>query len=224
MYVNKTSNLKSIYSGGEISGQMQQASRTLVNIVSKAIRDAGLALIRKLELTIINGDEGTNPEEFDGFAQWITNQVYGDTAGNGTGTDQPLTLDMLNRLIDAPPGGPPTHLITSLGMRRRLWSVLQPQARFIDNLSPDGAFRVPFYQGLPIIEVRDSHAGALSTTIYAIEQDLITVPILLQPTYEELAHTRDSLDFTVKMYLGLVVEGVARHHAKLTDVTDAIDA
>jgi hypothetical protein len=221
VYVMRTSNLKSIYTGGEISGQMQEASKTLVNIVSREIRNAGLAMIRKLELTIINGDEGTNPEEFDGLAQWITTIVYNDTNNNGTGTDQPLTLDSLNRLMDAPPGGSPTHLIMSLPMRRRLWSILQPQVRFSGPIQ-DGAFTVPFYMSTPIIEIRDSHAGALDTRVYAIDNNLITVPVLLEPTYEEMAHTRDSLDFIIKMYLGLVVEGVARHHAVLSDVTSTI--
>lgn len=223
VYVMKSSNLKSIYTGGEISGQMQDASRSLVNIVSREIRNAGLALVRKLELTIINGDEGTNPEEFDGLAQWITTVIHNDdsVAQDGSGTDQPLSLDSLNRLMDAPVGGAPTHLIMSLPMRRRLWSVLQPQVRFSGPIQ-DGAFTVPFYMATPIIEIRDSHAGALDTRVYAIDNDLITVPVLREPSYEEMAHTRDSLDFIIKMYLGLVVEGVARHHAVLADVTSAI--
>lgn len=222
VYAHRTSNLKSIYSGAEISGQMIEASRTLVNIVSREIRNATLALGRKLESLVITGDEGSNEDEFDGLAQWITLNAFGDTVGNGTGTDQALSLKFLDIMMDLPPGGPPTHLIMSMAMKRKLWSLLQPQMRFDTVLPGDGQFRVPSYGNTPVIEIRDSHGGALATTIYGIQNDLIVVPVLKDVTYEEMAHTRDSLDFIIKTYLGLVVEGTARHHVKLTDVTSTI--
>jgi len=220
-YVEKSVPIKSIYIRGELSGQIIEASRTLVNILDREIQNSALGMIRTLEQKLIAGDSVAQPNEFDGLNKWITTIVYGDTVGNGTGTDQELTLAMLDQLIDAPPGGPPTHLIMGKAMRRKLWSILQPQVRYLDTTTIPGGFTVPTYGGLPIIDLFDN-GSILATSILAPDMSLVFMPVLKDLTYEELAHTRDSLDYFLKMYLSLVVTGAARHHAKLTDVTSVI--
>lgn len=214
-YVERSVPFKSIYIRGELSGQIIEASQTLVNILEREIQNSALGMIRTLEQKIVSGDSSVSANEFDGLNKWITTTVYGDTIGNGTGTDQPLTLALLDQLIDAPPGGPPTHLIMSKAMRRKIWSMLQPQVRYMDTTTVPGGFTVPSYGGLPIIDLFDN-GTILATTILAPDMNLVFMPILKELTYEELAHTRDSLDYFLKMYLSLVVTGAARHHAKLT--------
>jgi hypothetical protein len=113
-------------------------------------------------------------------------------------------------------------LIMSKAMRRKLWSILQPQVRYMDSVEIEGGFRVPTYGGLPIIDLFDHAGTVLADTVLAPDMRLVYMPILTPLTYEELAHTRDSLDYFLKMYLTLVVEGAARHHAKLIDVSATI--
>lgn len=220
-YVERSVPIKSIYIRGELSGQIIEASRTLVNVLEREIQNSALGMIRTLEQKLIAGDSDAQPNEFDGLAKWITTTVYNDTVGNGTGTDQELTLAALDVLIDAPPGGPPTHLIMSKAMRRKLWSMLQPQVRYMDTTTVAGGFQVPSYGGLPIIDLFDN-TSILATTILAPDMTQVFIPVLKDLTYEELAHTRDSLDYFLKMYLSLVVTGAARYHAKMTDVTSTI--
>ena len=221
-YVERSVPIKSIYIRGELSGQLIEASRSFVNILEREIENSAMGMVRTLEQKLIAGDSGVNPNEFDGLAKWITITVDGtDTGGATAGADGPLSLALLDQLMDAPPGGPPTHLIMSLAMRRKLWSILQPQVRYMDSVEVAGGFRVPTYGGIPIIEMFDN-AAILADTVLAPDMRLVYMPVLKPLTYEELAHTRDSIDYFLKMYLTVVVEGAARHHAKLIDVNPAI--
>jgi hypothetical protein len=220
-YVERSVPIKSIYIRGEISGQLIEASRSLLNVVEREINNSALGMVRTLEQKIIAGDSSSAPNEFDGLNKWITTTLNVDTVGNGTGTDQELSLAFLDQLIDLPAGGPPTHLIMSKAMRRKLWSVLQPQVRYMDTTTVAGGFQVPTYGGLPIIDLFDN-GTILADTILAPDMDLVYMPILKPLTYEELAHTRDSIDYFLKMYLTVVVEGAARYHAKMKDVSSVI--
>lgn len=221
-YAERSVPIKSIYIRGEISGQLQEASRSLVNVLEREIDNAAMGMVRTLEQKIIAGDSGTNPNEFDGLAKWITTTVDGtDTGGATGGADGPLSLALLDQLMGAAAGGPPTHLIMSQAMARKLWSILQPQVRYMDRVSIDGGFQVPSYMGVPIIDLFDN-ATILADKVLAPDMRLVSMPILKDLTYEELAHTRDSIDYFLKMYLTLVVEGAARFHAKLVDVSPAI--
>ena len=71
---------------------------------------------------------------------------------------------------------------------------------------------------------RAGHAELAMRLGLAVDMNMVRMPILKPMTYEELAHTRDSLDYILKMYLTLVMEGGARHGAKLIDVSSAIAA
>lgn len=221
-YVDRSVPIKSIYIRGELSGQIIEASRTLINILQREIENSAMGMVRTLEQKLVSGDSVALPNEFDGMAKLITTTIDGtDTGGATGGADGPLSLALLDMLIDAPAGGEPTHLIMSKAMRRKLWSILQPQVRYMDTTTVEGGFTVPTYGGLPIIDLFDN-GTILADTVLAPDMNLIYMPILKPLTYEELAHTRDSIDYFLKIYLTLVVEGAARHHAKLIDVSPTI--
>jgi hypothetical protein len=221
-YIDRSVPIKSIYIRGELSGQIIEASRSLVPILEREIENSAMGMVRTLEQKLIAGDSTAQPNEFDGLAKWITTTIDAtDTGGATGGADGPLSLALLDQLMDAAPGGQPTHLIMGQAMRRKLWSILQPQVRYMDTTTVAGGFTVPTYGGLPIIDLFDNTA-ILGDKILAPDMRLVYMPILKPLTYEELAHTRDSIDYFLKMYLTLVVEGAARHHAKLIDVSSTI--
>src|SRR6476620_7155316 len=214
--------LKSIYIRGEVSGQLQVASQTVVgSMIELAVRNASEGLIRGLELKLITGDSAVDPDEFDGIAKQITNTMYIDSNNNGTGTAGDLTFAHMDQLLRTPAGGGTTHLIMSQRMASTVSSLLQPQMRY-DTAEVDGGFKVRSWNGVPIIEVFDPHGGYFGNTILAIDNNYIVVPISKQPTYEEMAHVLDSLDFIIKRYLAVVVEGPSRYHAKLVGASDVI--
>src|SRR5690606_26284767 len=142
-----------------------------------------------------------------------------------TGTAEPLVLSHLEQLLDAPRYGGANFLFMNAETRRRLWSVLQPQIRFLGTTEIDGGFKVRSYNDMPIIEVKPNSTAVgadLDGTILAVNTDMVFMPILQDLTYEELAHTRDSVDFILKMYCGLVVEGGEHYHAKLRGFDTAV--
>ncbi len=213
--------IKSIYVRGELSGQIIESTRTFVDVLDREINNSALGMIRTLEDKIISGDSTANPNEFDGLAKWITTTVNLDTDAGAPVVPGALSLVALEQLIAASPGGPPTHLIFGKPMRRKLWSLLQNQVRYLSDGQINGGFTTPMYGNLPIIELFDN-ATILANTILAVDMEQVIMPILKPMTYEELAHTRDSLDYVLKMYLTLVVMGAARHGAKMINVSSAI--
>lgn len=221
-YAERVVPIKSIYIRGEISGQLIEASKSLLPVLEREVNNSALGMVRTLEQKIIAGDSGVNANEFDGIAKWITRTVDADTDAGAGVTAGALSLALLETLLDAAPGSRPTHLIMLSAMRRKLWSLLQSQVRFIDNFQAlDGGVTVPAYNGVPIIELFDN-ATLLQNTILAPDMNMVHMPILKDFTYQELAVTRDSVDYYIKSYLTVVVEGAARHHAKLINVSSVI--
>lgn len=231
-YTEEAIPTKSIYARGEISGQMLAASRSFGDILQREIRNHVVGIINTLETTLVTGDATARPAEFDGLNKWITNEV--DASGDGGTTETPLTLNHLELLLDAPRYAGANILFMNSATRRRLWSVLQPQIRFIGETEINGGFRVRAYNDLPIIEVKpnasavddagtagvnEAEVANLDGIILAVNSDMVWIPVLQDLTYEELAHTVDSTDFIIKMYLTMIVEGGEFYHAKLTNFT-----
>lgn len=228
-FVERAIPLKSIYTRGEISGQLIAASRTFIDVLEREVRNHTIGMINTLETTLVLGDSAARPNEFDGINKWITNTVSAaeDLTDDATAnpTAQPLTLNHLELLLDAPRYDSPKVLFMNAETRRRLWSVLQPQVRFIGETTINGGFSVRAYNDMPIIEVKpnvNDPVANLDNIIIAANTDMMYVPVLQDLTYEELAHTRDSTDFILKMYVGLIVEGGEYYHAKLTNFTTEV--
>lgn len=228
-YVERAIPLKSMYTRGEVSGQLIAASRSFIDVLQREVRNHTIGMVNTIETTLVVGDSDARPNEFDGLNKWITNTVSAaeDLTDDATAnpTAQPLTLNHLELLLDAPRYGGANMLFMNDATRRRLWSVLQPQIRFLGMTEIDGGFKVRSYNDMPIIEVKPNSAAVgadLANTILAVNTDMVFMPILQDLTYEELAHTRDSVDFILKMYLGLVVEGGEHYHAKLVDFTTEV--
>lgn len=217
-YAKPSVAMKYIYTRGEVTGPMITASASLLDAYQLEIELHADALVRKLEQTIISGDSSVNANEFDGLIKQITNSL-----NVGTGTDQAtttlLTLAHLDETLDKP-SEYPTHIILNRAMGRRVWSLLQAQQRFVDRTEIAGGFRVPTYNDLPIVRV-DTDITGLTNIVLFPDMRWVVMPINQNVTFEELAKTKDSRDFMLKMYCTLAVEGASRYHAKLLQVKAA---
>lgn len=223
-YADRFVPLKSLYTRGEISGQLLQFSRTYVDILQREIENHALALARKLEAGIVAGDATANPNEFDGLDKLITNTVNAaGTGGAAVGVAGPLSMALFNQLSVQAIGSTPSAYIMDQNMQLKLWSIFQTNVRYMNEgqLTIQGGTSVPTWGGRPIITLTDVHA-TLVNKILAPDMSMIYMPVGLPITYEELAKTRDSRDYFMRTYLTLVVEGAARHHAKLINVSSAI--
>lgn len=217
-YAKPSVAMKYIYTRGEVTGPMISASASLLDAYQLEIELHADALVRKLEQTIISGDSSVTAAEFDGLIKQITNSL---NVGTGTGqtTTTLLTLAHLDETLDKPTEYP-THIILNRAMGRRVWSLLQAQQRFVDRTEIAGGFRVPTYNDLPIVRV-DSSITGLDNIVLFPDMRWIVMPINQNVTFEELAKTKDSRDFMLKMYCTLAVEGASRYHAKLLQVKAA---
>lgn len=217
-YAKPSVAMKYIYTRGEVTGPMIAASASLLDAYQLEIELHADALVRKLEQTIISGDSTSNAAEFDGLIKQITNSL-----NVGTGSEQSvttlLTLAHIDETLDKP-SEYPTHIILSRAMGRRVWSLLQAQQRFVDRTEIAGGFRVPTYNDLPIVRV-DTDITGLTNVVLFPDMRWVVMPINQNVTFEELAKTKDSRDFMLKMYCTLAVEGASRYHAKLLQVKAA---
>lgn len=222
-YAERFLAMKNIWVRGEISGQELLATRGLVNIYTRELRNSALAIIQKIEDLTVVGDESVNPNEFSGLLKQITNKIYVDSTANGTGTDTALTLAMLDLLLDSPEGGTPDILILSRSMRRKINSLMQAQVRYViaEDISLNAGVRVPSFNGVPLVSSRGTIA-ALNNKIIAVERQFVGFKIQKPIGVNELAKVRDSVDYFVNTYMTLAVEGAARHHAVLVGADDAI--
>lgn len=218
-YAKPSVAMKYIYTTGSVTGPMIQAAASLLDAYQLEVELHAEALVRKLEQTIISGDSGSNAAEFDGLITQITGFVNNIGTGTGQATPTLLTLAHLDETLDKP-AEYPSHIILNRAMGRRVWSLLQAQQRFVDRTEVAGGFRVPVYNDLPIIRVDNAITG-LDNTILFPDMRYVVMPVNQQLTFEELAKTKDSRDFMLKMYCTLAVEGASRFHAKLIGVKAA---
>ncbi|AMK73935.1 major capsid protein [Bacillus subtilis] len=102
------------------------------------------AFARFFEKNFIDGDVGANPNGFDGLKKLTTTVV--DAGENGN----PLTLSMLDELLDAVDGGP-NVLLMSKEMRRNLKALIQAENGYFETDGYDAFGRpVLMYGGVPI--------------------------------------------------------------------------
>jgi hypothetical protein len=135
---------------------------TQIAMKAKAVR-------RAFETGFVTGDSATDPNSFDGLRKLIPASQTLDAGANGAA----LTLAMLDQLIDLVRGGKPDLLLLSRRSRRKLKSLLQASAHYVETGDQFGR-RVMYYDGIPVIHsdfVPDDEAlgsGSNLSSIYAL--------------------------------------------------------
>lgn len=144
-----------------------------------------------------------------------------------------MSFDLLDELIDTPEAqGFPINLII---MSHRDLGKLRSEARGkgqinLDVLGPKGIeSRIYVYNGVKIMTSskvpKDLTYGATPpdsmSVCYAVNTELVHVPVLQDVTYEEVAVTTDSLAFRLKEYITLAVIGGSIAHAKMINIAGA---
>lgn len=125
----------------------------------------------KFQRTLVNGNNSTNPKEFDGLTRLIT---AGQTISAGVNGNA-LTFSMLDQLVDAVPNGPDAILMTR-GTLRAYRALVRGAGGATTDSMMMGNFGQPImaHNGTPIIindflpinETQGSNANTCS--IYAM--------------------------------------------------------
>lgn len=202
--------VKYVYARGEVTGPEQAAAGSLINALASEIEVQGRIIAEELSQSIWDST-GAN-DEIEGIVHQIqTNSEMNfggtdHTAGvlNVSGESDPtLSLNALDRLIDMGEGTA-NLLVASRKAKRKLNSLLQSQQAFNDVTTVGAGFRVPTYDGLPIVTDMNSENDTYIAAINTADAKLL---VHKDFTYEPLAKTKDSDDFFIKGYFGFALEG-----------------
>lgn len=128
---------------------------------------------RKWENTVLTGSIIGDPNSFDGLRTLVpAGQIVNTNVAGGS-----LTLAKLDELIDLVKGGKPHLLLCSKRTRRKLKSLLQASAHYVEEGADAFGRRVMFYDGIPV-EVSDfqpdnepanNGSGNTFSSLYAIQ-------------------------------------------------------
>ena len=200
-YTKDTKTVKFLYTRGEVTGPMIVAAAGTVNALQEEIRVSSREIARMLTASICTGDESP-AEEISG----ILNQVPAGTPGDQGGTiasGAQLKLSTLDEAIDATLGEG-NVILCSRKIRRKINSLLQAQQRFNDTIDVGGGFRVPTYDGIPILSDLNWETN---TDIIIFNREDAKLLVNQDFMYTPLAKTKDSEDYFIKGYFGFAMEG-----------------
>jgi len=198
-----------LYTRGEVTGPMQRAAGSLFNAMAMEVEAHSQALVEKLSTDIATATG--NADNIQGIIHQIDTSDVLNWGASGTGVVDAsgayLTLAKIDEAIDASRGDVDI-ILTSRAVRRKINSLLQAQQQFNDRVEVAAGFRVLTYDGLPI--VTDLH-WETSTDILFFKRADAKLLVHQDFTFEELAKTKDSVDFMIKGYFGFALEGRPVH-------------
>jgi HK97 family phage major capsid protein len=198
--------VKYLYTRGEVTGPMIAAAGSVFDALAMDIEDHQQAIVEKLSSDIIVANGAAN--DITGILYQITDDTTmsgGQTvnkvmdAGGGA-----LTLARLDEAIDEAVGA--TAIIASRPVRRKINSLLQAQQRYLDAGEVAAGFRVASYDGLPILT---DPQWQDNTKVLIFDRNRANLLVHQDFNYEELAKTKDSVDYFIKGYFGFSLEGSA---------------
>jgi len=212
-----SNSMKYLYTRGEVTGPMIEAAGSVFDALGDDIEAHQQAMVEKLSTDIATATGSNN--DIKGILFQITDDsdLYTATGGAGQVLDAGgdyLSLNWIDKAIDAAavasgtgvvgPGA--TMMVTTRPVMRHINSLLQAQQQFVNVTEIKAGFRVTTYDGLPIVV--DNHWGD-DTKILFFDASRATLLVHKDFTYEELAKTRDSVDYFIKGYFGFALEGAA---------------
>jgi len=201
--------VKYLYTRGEVTGPMQAAAGSLYNAMSLEVEAHQRSLVEQLSSDIAVATGGSN--DIEGILHQIDTNDAINWGGTGSGVVSggatTLTLAKIDEAIDMT-RGEADIMVTSRQVRRKINSLLQATQQFNDTVEVGAGFRVLSYDGIPI--VTDLH-WETGTDILFFRRADAKLLVHKDFTFEELAKTKDSVDFMIKGYFGFSLEGRPAH-------------
>ena len=211
-FVKVEKSVKYIYARGEVTGPMQKAAGGAYNALADETQAHVEGLVEAVSTSIVTGT-GT-AEDIEGIVTQVgASPATADDLNHGTSsalwdvsgdTDPSLDLDMLDELIDRTKGEADLLLLGSEAIRRRINALCRANQRFNDRVEVAAGFRVSTYDGIPMLVAPE---WTSADDIVAFRKADAKLLVHQDITFEELAKTRDSIDFMLKAYLGFALEG-----------------
>ena len=171
-FTQQSATLSILGGDADVDNFLQRTASNVQDQRAVQVAKKAKAVAHKFEETFIAGDTTVDANAFNGLRKLITNVDQVATAGtNGAA----LTLAMVDDLIDRVKGGKPDMLLMSKRSRRKLKSLLQGSAHYVERGESSFGRQVMMYDGIPV-EVTDFQpdnetegtSGAVCSSIYAL--------------------------------------------------------
>ena len=207
-----TSVLKILGGDADIDNFLKTTRSNVQDLEAAVVQLKARAVQTLFDDTFVNGDEGSDPNSFDGIDALAT---AGQTVSMGTNGDS-LSLEKLDELVDKIRGGKPDILLMSRRTRRALNVLARTSGTFLEADRDDFGQMMQFYDGIPI-GVNDyiSDAQTVGTsndcsTIYAAQFGEGALSGLTAPgslTVERVGslETKDASRIRVKWYASIAL-------------------
>lgn len=216
-YGRTQASIRYLYTRGEVTNPMIEAAGAAFDALGSEIEAHQQAMVERLSTDLVTANGGAN--DIKGILYQITDDSSLYTAAGGAGQivdagGAYLSLNWIDKAIDAStltngmgvsgPGA--TMAVTTRPVLRMINSLLQQQQRFMNETEISAGFRVATYDGIPFVV--DNHWQDNAKILF-FDRNRATLLVHKDFTYEELAKTRDSVDFFIKGYFGFKLEGSA---------------
>ncbi|MBF6596249.1 MAG: phage major capsid protein [Thermaceae bacterium] len=168
----KTAKLSILGGDADVDAFLQQTYSNVNDLKALAIQKKAKALAQTFSDAFFNGNSTADPLQFDGLAVLTSGAQTLAVGANGG----PLTLDLMDQVIDMVKPGKPAALFMSKRSRRKLSSLRRASGNLLETGVDAFGRRAMMYDGIPI-EV-DEHifdtevqgtSGAVCSSIYAVQ-------------------------------------------------------
>lgn len=165
--------LKILGGDADIDNFLQNSYANANDLSAVVLQSRLKAIAHLFSDSFFNGDSGLNPKSFDGLTKILTGTTQELAVGVNGG---PLTLDLMDQMIDLVVPGKPDGLFVSRRTRRKLSSLRRASGNLLETGVDDFGRRALFYDGIPLFvddfisdaQVQGSSGGVCSS-IYAVK-------------------------------------------------------
>ncbi len=219
----RTANLKIMGGDADVDNFLKATRSNIQDLEAAVIEIKAKALKDKFEETFIYGDAAVNAKQFDGLRKLIDTATAGSQVVAAGAAGAPLTLAMLDQLIDVIKGGRPDLLLMSRRTRRKINALVRASGGMMETDRDNWGNFIEFWDGVPIGVsdwILDTHivagsvetatTGGTSSTVYAIqfgEGGLcgLTAPGYIAAERVGSLETKDATRTRIKWYVALAL-------------------
>jgi len=199
--------MKYLYAVGRVTGPANRSAEGFMDLLAEDIRIKVVSMNEALENEILNGAVATDAAGFDGLRTSIaTNSTSNATAAI---TLAQIRTD-LNTVFEA--NGRCDLMVTDGATHNVIKGLLMDFQRNVERPSGRMDFGIPdafMFDGVLVIRDRYMPTTAAQHEILYLDTRYITLAVLQDMTFQELAHVNDSQKYYLKWYGALVVTAEA---------------
>src|SRR5918997_6784050 len=146
-FTQVTAPLRIMGGDADVDNFLQQTYADPNDLEAEVIASRAKSVAYKYNAAFITGDTAVDTKSFDGLAKAVPAGQIVDIGANGG----PLTLDLMDEVIDRVKPGRPDALLMSKRSRRKLSALRRASGNLLEVDRTDFGRRELFYDGIPIV-------------------------------------------------------------------------